>query len=224
MRTEVVARRIGAEQQPVVIVDGFHPDPDGLRACAAAAQFEAGRRHYPGIRAALPTDYFARVRPTLAPVLRDVFDYDGGTQLIDASFSIVTTPPAALSLMQRLPHVDSVELGRVALVHFLAPEDGDGTAFYRHRATGFESVEEARSDAYYNRLNAELARDGEPAAGYIADSNSTFERLQHVPARYNRAILYRSAMLHSGVIGPDAVLDADPSKGRLTVTGFFAKG
>jgi len=223
MTAEVVARRIGTEQLPVVVIDDFHSDPDSLRAHAAIAAFEPAHRHYPGIRAALPSDYFARVRATLAPVLREVFDYQG-TELIDASFSIVTTPPAMLSIPQRLPHVDSLELGRVALVHFLAIDEGDGTAFYRHRATGFESVGQARSGAYYAQLNTELRQGGAPAPAYICDSDPQFERLHHVEARYNRALIYPSAMLHSGVIAPGATLEADPSRGRLTVTAFFAKG
>lgn len=223
IRAQIVARRVGDEAQPVVIVDGFHPDPDALRDGAAARSFAAAKHHYPGIRALLPPTYFADVRPVLTRVLDEVFGYAGGVSLIDASFSIVTTPPARLSVSQRLPHVDSVELDRVALVHFLSPDGGDGTAFFRHRATGFESVEEARAPAYYARLNAQLAGD-EPAATYIADSTALFERTALVEARYNRAILYRSAMLHSGAIRPDAALDPDPATGRLTVTGFFAKG
>lgn len=224
IRAEIVARRVGEEAQPVVTVDGFHPDPDRLRAHGVATEFQPAKHHYPGIRAPLPPGYFADVRPVLARVLGEVFGYGGGVSLIDASFSIVTTPPAELTVMQRLPHVDSVELGRVALVHFLSPGGGDGTAFFRHRTTGFESVEEARGATYYARLNAELARAGELPFAYIADSTPLFERTGHVEARYNRAILYRSAMLHSGAIAPDAALDPDPATGRLTVTGFFAKG
>lgn len=221
-RPEIVARHVGAERQPVVVVDDFHPDPDGLRAHAASSRFEPARRHYPGVRAPLPSGYFDRVRPVLATVLAEVFGYTR-IELIDASYSIVTTPPAILAPEQRIPHVDSVELGRVALVHFLSPACSDGTAFFRHRATGFEHVDATRAAGYYARLTAELAAYGGPPAAYIADSTALFERVGHVEARYNRAILYHSAMLHSGAIAPDAVLDANPSRGRLTVTGFFAK-
>ena len=67
-KPDIVARRIGSEGQPIAIVDGFHPDPDALRAAAMAAAFEPGRHHYPGIRAALPANYFALVRPALVVV------------------------------------------------------------------------------------------------------------------------------------------------------------
>ncbi|MDF2385633.1 hypothetical protein JMG10_29475 [Nostoc ellipsosporum NOK] len=220
-RPDIVARRIGSEGQPIAIVDGFHPDPDSLRAAALAAKFEPGRHHYPGIRAPLPADYFALVRPALAPVLREVLGAGSGVQLLDASFSVVTMPPGELGIEQRLPHVDAVQPGRIALVHYLS--EGEGTAFFRHRATGFETIDAARSPAYLARLNAELRSDP-PAAAYPFGDTALFERIAHVEARYNRAVIYRSALLHSGAISPGAVLDADPATGRLTVTAFLAAG
>ncbi len=220
IRPDIVARRIGSEGQPIAIVDGFHPDPDALRAAALAAKFEPGRHHYPGIRAPLPADYFARVRPALAPVLREVLGA-GSVELLDASFSMVTTPPAELGTEQRLPHVDAVQPGRIALVHYLS--EGDGTAFFRHRATGFETIDAARSAGYLAALNAELRADP-PAAAYPFGDSALFERIAHVEARVNRAVIYRSALLHSGAISPDAVLDSDPATGRLTVTAFLAAG
>ena len=221
IRPEIVARRIGAEGQPIAIVDGFHPDPDALRAAAATASFEPGRHHYPGVRAALPADYFARVRPALVPVLRQVFGHDAGLELLDASFSIVTTPPADLAVAQRLPHVDAVQPGRIALVHYLALEGGDGTAFFRHRATRLEAIDAARSPGYLARLSAELSANPPPPVYPFGDT-ALFERTAHVEARYNRAVIYRSALLHSGAIASDAPLDADPGIGRLTVTAFLS--
>lgn len=222
IRPEIVARRIGNEGQPIVIVDGFHPDPDQLRAAAEATPFEPAHRHYPGIRAPLPEDYFAQVRPVLATVVREVFGHAGSIDLIDASFSIVTTPPTALTIEQRLPHIDAVEPGRIALVHYLAREDGDGTAFFRHRTTGFETIDQQRSDNYLARLNAELRDGGTPPHAYVHDSTPLFERIAEVEARYNRTVIYRSAMLHSGAIRPGAALDADPATGRLTITAFLS--
>lgn len=224
IRPEIVARRIGAEQQPVVIVDGFHPDPDALRDAAVATPFAAARHHYPGVRAALPGDYFQRVQPVLTTVLREVFGHANAIDLIDASFSIVTTPPADLTLQQRLPHVDAAEAGRIALVHYLALDDGDGTAFYRHRATGFETINAARASIFYPHLDTELRNGAMPPAAYLNDDTPLFERTAGVDARYNRAVIYRSALLHSGAIGPDAPLDPDPARGRLTVTAFLAAG
>jgi len=61
-----------------------------------------------------------------------------------------------------------------------------------------------------------------PPHGYIADDTALFERTALVDAAYNRALLYRSYVLHSGAIARDAVLSADPAAGRLTITAFLA--
>lgn len=217
---DIRARLIGREQQPLVVIDGFAPDPDALRTAAMAASFGPAGWHYPGVRAALPPDYLAGQHALLATVLRDVFSCRRSMRVLDASFSMVTKPPDALSTKQRLPHVDAFEPGRIALIHYLSP-DGDGTAFFRHRSTGFESIDEDRAPVYFARLEAEL-RQNPPPPAYIAGDTALFERFGGVEARYNRALVYRSAVLHSGAIGPGATLSPDPETGRLTVTAFLA--
>ena len=42
-----------------------------------------------------------------------------------------------------------------------------------------------------------------------------------VAAQPNRAVIYRSSLLHSGAIAPGAALGDDPARGRLTVTAFL---
>lgn len=218
--TGITARRVGAEAQPVAIVDGFHPDPAALRTTAVAADWQPARRHYPGLRAALPGDYLSRVRAVIALVMREVLGVTGGLDVLDASFSLVTTPPDRLTPAQRLPHVDAVEPGRIALVHYLSPGSGDGTAFFRHRATGFETIDAARAPGYHAVLAREVA--AAPPMGYVHDDTLLFERTAHVEARFNRAVIYRSAMLHSGAIARPDTLSADPAAGRLTVTAFLS--
>ena len=220
----VTTRAIGAEAQLLAIVDDFALDPAGLRAFAAAAAFEPAGQHYPGIRAALPDDYFQQVGPALAAVLRDAFGHEGRVDVIDASFSIVTTPAGALAPRQRLPHCDAFAKNRIALLHYLSPGDCDGTAFFRHRSTGYETIDERRAPFYFRRLDDELRAASGPPHGYIAGDTALFERIALAEPRYNRALLYRSYALHSGAIAPDAALSPDPDAGRLTITGFLSLG
>lgn len=219
-RPDISARLIGRERQPLVIVDGFAPDPDALRVAAAGSRFEPAHHLYPGVRAATAPDYWRAAQGVVATVLHDVFGCRDRVRLLDMSFSMVTTPPEALSTEQRVPHVDATEPGRIALVHYLSPEAGDGTAFFRHRATGFETITREREALYYARLAAEL-RESAPPPAYIHESTQLFDRIALAESRYNRAIFYRSSLLHSGAIAPDAALSADPETGRLTVTAFL---
>lgn len=215
---------IGAEAQPLVILDDFAPDPDALRAYAAAADFVPARNHYPGVRADLPPSYLRNQLPVIAAAAAEAFGRTGPVTVVDTSFSIVSTPAGELSIPQRLPHIDAFTADRIALVHYLLPDGSDGTAFYRHRATGFETVGEARRELFFRHLDTEIRLGGPPPPGYVLGDTPLFECVRSVPARYNRALLYRSWNLHSGAIGSDTTLSADPRTGRLTVTAFLSIG
>lgn len=214
--------RVGREAQPVVVIDDFAPDPDALRTAALATPFGPAAHHYPGIRGDLPATHLADQLPKMAEAIAHILD--GGATVIDASFSIVTSAPENLSVQQRLPHCDAFDRGRIALVHYLAQDNADGTAFFRHRSTGFEMVDRARSAIYLDQLDAELRHGGPPAPGYVTGDTTLFERVAVVEARYNRALIYPSWLLHSGAIGPDTDLSSDPATGRLTVTAFLSVG
>ena len=223
--TRVETMRIGDERQALVVIDDFVADPDALRRAAAGTAFGPALHAYPGLRGTLPATYWPSQAGAVARAAAMLGLAGGEATLIDASFSIVTTARDALSLAQRLPHCDSHDLARVAFVHYLDPaEVNGGTAFFRHRSTRFETVGRDRAPIFDGQLDAELRYGRPPAADYVGDTDRLFERIAAVPARYNRAVVYRSFALHSGIIPPDASLSADPLTGRLTVTGFVAFG
>lgn len=222
--TNVRVESIGVEAQPLVILDDFAPDADGLRRFAQAADFSPALNHFPGARAALPADYLAIQLPVIAAAAAEAFGRAGPVRVVDASFSIVSTPASALSIPQRLPHIDAFTEDRIALVHYLSPEGGDGTAFFRHRSTGFETVDDTRRDLFFRHLDLELRHGGVPPSEYVLGDTPLFECIRTEPARYNRALLYRSWNLHSGAISRENALSADPVAGRLTITGFFSVG
>ncbi|QCB54264.1 hypothetical protein E5675_07340 [Sphingopyxis sp. PAMC25046] len=222
--TDMRIETIGTEGQPLVVLDDFAPDPAGLRDFAAAADFSPAHNHYPGVRAPLPEAYLATQLPLIAEAAAAAFERRRALRVVDASFSIVSTPPGALTIPQRLPHVDAFTEDRIALVHYLSIENGDGTAFFRHRATGFETVTEARRDLFFRHLDTEMRHGGVPSPGYPLGDTPLFESIHTEPARYNRALLYRSWNLHSGAISSASALSPDPVRGRLTVTAFLSIG
>lgn len=220
----ITVHRIGREGQPLVVIDDFAADPDILRSAAIATVFGAATQHYPGIRAPLPERYLPAQLAILSGILGSVFARSGAVETIDASFSMVTTPPADLAVRQRLPHCDAFGADRIALVHYLSPAGGDGTAFFRHRSTGFETIDEGRAPIFFGQLDAELRYGAMPPAAYVTGDTLLFERTAMIKARYNRAVIYPSYLLHSGAISADALLSADPAVGRLTVTAFLSVG
>ncbi|SEM98714.1 hypothetical protein SAMN05192583_1759 [Sphingomonas gellani] len=210
----------GAERQPVVLIDHFAPDPAQWVDGAGFLSFYPIGEHYPGVRAPVPPSMLRQLLSDLAPVAEELF---GAVELevVDAFFSLVTTPPAALAPIQRLPHFDETSPGRLALLHFLSTDESSGTAFYRHRATGFESVDGARLPAYRTALQADVARAGLPEPGYIGGDTPLFEQLAVHRGTFNRALLYRSNTLHCALIPLGMNLSDDPATGRLTVNTFL---
>jgi len=219
MTWRVAIERHGVEAQPVVVIDDF-ADAERFRDDAAFLSFAPIGPHYPGIRATVAPALLRDLLVRLEPLAREAFGV-GGLAIADAFYSIVTTPPAALTPIQRLPHFDEVSPRRLALLHYLSPEARGGTAFYRHRSTGFESIDAARLAPYRAALDADLRRHGLPDAAYIAGDTPVFERLAVHAGRFNRAILYRSNKLHCADLPPDLSFDPDPVTGRLTVNTFL---
>lgn len=219
MTWRVAIERHGVEAQPVVVIDRF-ADAERFRDDAAFLSFAPIGPHYPGIRATVAPALLRDLLGRLEPIAREAFGV-GGLAIADAFYSIVTTPPAALTPIQRLPHFDEVSPRRLALLHYLSPDERSGTAFYRHRTTGFESIDAARLDRYRAALDDDLRRHGLPDAAYIAGDTPVFERLAVHAGRFNRAILYRSNTLHCADLPPDLSFDPDPATGRLTVNTFL---
>lgn len=214
--------RIGHEAEPVVVVDGFVADPDALVEIARGLSFRPIGPHYPGLRSPITEAYRQASAALLGEILRTVFGYDDSACTQEAYYSLVTTPAQALQPIQRLPHFDGVEEQRLAVVHFLCGEALGGTSFYRHRSSGFETVNAARYSDYAAHLRADMQKFGLPAAAYIAGDTPIFERSAHFEARYNRALIYRGKLLHCAHIPSDAELSPDPARGRLTVNSFLA--
>jgi Family of unknown function (DUF6445) len=215
---------IGNERAPVLVIDNFISDPQVLIDYAAAySEFESvSDAFYPGVRAPIPPIYSFAVRAFLGDVISNAFGLgDSRVAKELSSFSLVTTAPASLQVIQRLPHFDNTDDKQLALLHYLCPAKHGGTSFYRHRATGFETVRPQRLAEYLRTLNAELASLGPPPLRYMNGDNAMFERIASFEAAFNRMLVYRSITLHSADIAPDFDCDADPRAGRLTANTFF---
>ena len=222
---DIAVTRIGRGHEPLVVIDNFFPDPEMLCSAARTASFVPAFNAYPGLRASLPDGYWSGDRLQLmAGVIERSFGMTGPIHLIDASFSIVTTRPDKLTVAQRLPHCDAFVPNQIALVHYLSRDCLDGTAFYRHRSTGFETIVEHHRQIYLSQIDFELRHFGMPSSAFIAGDTPMFEQITSVEGQFNRALLYRGWQLHSGAIGPGASLSPDPNKGRLTVTAFLTVG
>ncbi|NYT42162.1 hypothetical protein HZY97_15430 [Sphingomonas sp. R-74633] len=213
--------RLGREGEPLFCLDGLMQRPQAL-VDYAATQAEFAPVHgpaggYPGVRAPAPLDYVEAVVRALDPVVRDAFAL-GAVRLgrAECNFSMVTLAPGDLVPSQRAPHIDTSDPLHFAFLHYLCGPEQGGTAFYRHRATGFEAITPERAAAY----EAARAVEPDPAPGYIHGDTPEFEQIGAADAAFDRLLVYRSRQLHSGL--PTGALAPDPRRGRLTANIFLS--
>jgi hypothetical protein len=215
---------VGVEKAPLLVIDNL-TDADALVAMASSLPFTPTTQYYPGIRAPAPPEYQQLIASHLGKTFAKYFGLEGTSLRFPmCHFSVVTTPAESLAPLQRIPHVDSVGKEGLATIHYLFKKDLGGTAFYRHRSTGFESIDESRQETYWKVLGAQMDGPEQPGAGYINGNTALFEQISKQDGVYNRMLVYRRNVLHSGCIGADFVPDPDPRTGRLSINSFIDLG
>jgi hypothetical protein len=213
---------IGREQAPLLVIDNFLADPDKLVRRATTRQFNAHSHYFPGIRTEVPLGYQQLFERDLKPMLFEYFGLRGASfKFPMCHYSLITTPPAALGFLQRIPHIDSVEGNAIASVHYLFSRNLGGTAFFRHRQTGFEFVDRDREARYFRALDSEKEGPNAPGAAYIRGDTPLFEQVGVQEGVFNRILIYRRNSLHSADLPADFVPDPNPSTGRLSINSFI---
>jgi hypothetical protein len=215
---------VGKERQPVLVVDNYLRDPESMIRYAVdhAGQFQPAPSTYPGLIARTPKPYLQSLIQGLFPHLARTFGVNvARPELISNFYGIVTLRPEELHPGQRIPHVDSCEPGQLAILHYLCDGSQGGTAFFRHRATGYEAVDAQKFGEALELNLQDLATNGPCPPEYITTENRLFEQIAAFEARFNRLLVYRSRVFHSGLIGPETRLDPNPRIGRLTTNTFI---
>lgn len=205
----------------IVTIDEFLDQPDQVIEHACLQNFAQITPQYPGVRAPLDPGLCAAMIDSLSPCLSDWFGTAHGRWSMQAWYSIVTSAPGDLLPIQRLPHVDGTDPNQIAMMLYLHRTGHGGTAFFRHKSTGYEALTDATYPHYRDQLQRDVARSGLPPAAYVTDGEPLFERTHATPGLFNQAVFYRGNILHSGVIDNSAPLLRDPRGGRLTINGFF---
>lgn len=221
----IEVRHLGEEREPVVIIDAATGQGDALVEYAATrSRFEAASvigSAYPGLLGPAPTAYLDALVRLVIPLISRYFGEEAAAPARAwGNFGLVATAPDLLTPEQRTPHVDAADDMQFAAVHYLCRGNPDGTGFFRHRSTRYETLSASRLADYRARLEAELAREP-PRMGYVTGGGPLFERIGACEARFDRLVLYRASLLHSGLITKVPTEAADPRRGRLTGNLFL---
>ncbi len=219
----IVTRHAGRERQPVLIVDDYLRDPEALVSYAVnEARFEASPAMYPGVIAPVPDAYCEALLNILGSKIGETFTVKPETVFLNNCFFAITTfPPPQLHYRQRLPHVDDYGAGVIAILHYLCDSTQGGTALFRHRATGYESVTREQHEHMQGLIVQDIASQGPLPAEYVGANNRLFEQTLCMEAKFNRLVVYRGSVLHSMLVDGNTRLDPNPRVGRLTINTFL---
>jgi hypothetical protein len=211
---------LGHEREPLIVIDDFTGQVEQLARIGRAAAYEPAAG-YPGIRCRISSTYLAPRAELLRRVLAEHFDLPRGAKAESCAFSIVSKRPDELTEGQRRPHHDSAAANLIALLHFTGDAATGGTAFYRHRRTGFETIRPERVVEYEAAVAEERRERGDYPPRYFHGSDERYELTGEVEARPDRVIIYRGRLLHSGhvPIAPDPATARE--RGRLTINTFL---
>ncbi|WP_096086124.1 DUF6445 family protein [Agaribacterium haliotis] len=217
---------IGDEKTPLLVIDNFHSDIQAVREEAQQADFQAPRTEliYPGLNAPIAAGYGNALIRAVAPLFHKYFSVPRGMGLypVDGNFALITVAEDKLSRLQTLPHYDAPFPYLFAVLHYLNPGDFGGTAFYRHKSTGFELIEQDRVEQYHQANKTFFDSGGRSSACYFTDSTELYERIHKVEYKANRLLIYPSRLLHSAYIDDaEKNVSACPVSGRLTANFFL---
>ncbi|MCP5396041.1 MAG: hypothetical protein H6918_04805 [Sphingomonadaceae bacterium] len=219
--SSVSLTHIGAEHLPLLVVEDALADPALVVSIAARHDFGRHGPFYPGLRAPVSETVAMPLVAPLLDAMQQAFALDRPLRYYECYLSIVTTPASELTPIQRLPHFDGVERERIAVLLYLDQQERAGTAFYRQRGTGFESVDAERFEPYRSELERGTDAHGIPDAAYIHGDTALFEQVHIVEGRFNRMVAYHGNSLHCAALKPDFEPVADAADGRLTLNLFL---
>lgn len=223
-RAKLTVRTVGEEQTPVIVIDDFALDTAGVvnHACEAVNFVVDATAAYPGVRAPLARSHVVAELNALYPLLSQVYAVPAELKMrpVNAVYSLVTTPAEDLKVLQRVPHFDSSKPYYMAITHYLGSGDFGGTALYRHKPTGFETVTDERLATYIKAGDDYLAAHGDPEPAYFGASDDHYEQFEQIDYRPNRLVAYPGCLLHSGLVDPARDINPDPRTGRLTSNVF----
>lgn len=215
--------KMGADQQELMRVDSYIQGADALRNEAIAGNnFAVADSFYPGVRMAITDAYILALVRNFQGVIRDFFKLDLRTIKSAASkYSIVTSKPEELKLMQRIPHFDAPSRNSLAVIHYLCDAPDSGTAFYHHGETGYDYIDRSRLEKYEQSIVKRFKDPLRQPSGYVCGDTQDYSEIASFGAVHNRLLMYHGSSLHSGIIRPDYNFDPSPETGRLTITSFI---
>lgn len=218
---------IGKEKNTVLILDDFLSHPNDILEYAVTAEFSPypaalQKKGYPGVRADAPQEYGHALSERISPLVKECFNIDSSAKLkiYQEALCLMTVKEDQLGPLQTVPHFDATDPNFFAVLLYLCDEKHGGTAFYRHNKSGFESITQERCDLYLD-LSYEELNQKRREKKYFSESDELYSKINFLPAKFNRLVIYKGSLLHSANILSNISINSDPASGRLTLNVFW---
>lgn len=187
------------ESDSLLVADNFLPDPDAVRSLALETEFIDWEGP--------DGQVYKRVAPAELPeVVNQLSSLMGRTvEIHRIGFRLNYAGEAP----NKEIHSDLGWGTHAAVLYLSEPPEGveSGTAFWKHKATGAETLEVGQVDLWY------AVRDD-------WDNADAWDQTRFVSCKYNSCTVYRSSYFHSR--WPFEAYGTTPEDGRLTVVAFFS--
>jgi hypothetical protein len=218
---------IGRRGIKVTLIDNVLHDPRRVADLGFAQSYSADSTNlYPGLRAAMPESFSTAFRAWLTSILQrqGVLAADQALYRDTSFFSFVSTASKDLLPIQCIPHFDSTDPNLFAAVIYLCDTRFGGTAFYRHRRTGYEEITQENLHNYQVALNSDMRAHGAPKKEYMNGDTVQFEAIFSNELQFNSAIIYPCRVLHAAKIARQFDSPKSQHDWRLTVTALLYSG
>ena len=221
---DIEVREIGNEKTKIIIIDGFSSKPNDLidyvitkgKLTCTKEKYN----FYPGVTCPAENNYTKVTYAILKPIIKQIYRLPVAYPAsIESTYGMVTFDPSELNQDQKIPHYDSTSTGQLAVLHYLCEAPFEGTAFYRHKKTGYETITNDRKNHYWSFAKQKLENNSYPDQ-YANNGNDDYDKFEYIDVKFNRLIIYPSKLLHSSMINPEH-LSSNPLKGRLTLRTFI---
>jgi hypothetical protein len=204
------------------VIDDFYPDPQLVRRYALSLPYKEmessqEKTFYKGRLTESQHPYSQLGLELIAQQLRKLVCWPTPTGEFRLIFEREKDDPQRKTWI----HFDSMVTRYAAILYLNEPPQCDGgTAFYRHRETGWDDVPDFNSDAWQEATQRTHKAPDTLLKMFQEDGfeiDSKWDQLTMVPMRFNRCIIFDCRQFHARLGG----FGRSNDDGRLTQNFFF---
>jgi hypothetical protein len=215
---------------PCVVIDDFLLEPQAMRDYAVQNRGRftlAPPNTFPGLQLPMSEAFSASFNEFFMQHVRRLLGARR-TESIYSRLSMATLQPSELGLFQRICHTDPItthpnQCFAASVLYLFEDENLGGTSFYKPTLDKDELYRlfYSPNSPWCRMSNEEFTAELGSEPSYQTGSNKYFELIKMIPPKWNRVIFYDAYVFHSAYIANPALLNGDPTRGRLTLNGFF---